>query len=201
MEILLNRWRGTGTIFSTSKYEVKGTLIYALYIGLLFGMLSTWYIGILSFGLFLLGESMGWGKWIGSLCYPEEKINNLQREYDDLEGYNFPYTHQIANYFIKEREDFFGYCNMALGIRGLWWGLILYAGLVAFGYIGIFMYLYISLAYAVGFPLACYLSTKKYFSYESKLINVNGKWETQEVYYGFIHFLCNMIAVTFILGA
>lgn len=194
LELILNRLRGTGDIFSISKFKVTGAMIYGLYIAILFGTLSTWYIGVLSFGLFLLAESMGWGKWIGALCYPETKTN-LQKEYDDLEGYNFPYTHQIANFFIKEKEDFFGYCNLALGIRGLWWGLILYSGLVAFGYIGIFTYLYISLFYAIGFPLACYLSTKKSFTYESKFININGKWETQEVYYGFVHFICNMIVV------
>ena len=57
METILNRWRGTGIIFS----HITGTMIYALYIGLLFGLLSTWYVGLLSLGLFLLGESFGVG--------------------------------------------------------------------------------------------------------------------------------------------
>ena len=65
MEAILNRWRGTGVIFSISNLNTTGTMIYALYIGLLFGLLSTWYVGLLSLGLFLLGESFGWGKWAG----------------------------------------------------------------------------------------------------------------------------------------
>ena len=34
MEILLNRWRGTGKIFSISIFNITGTIIYALYLGL-----------------------------------------------------------------------------------------------------------------------------------------------------------------------
>lgn len=68
---------------------------------------------------------MGFGKWVGALCYPENKTD-LQKEYDDLEGYNFPYIHKIANSIVNERKDFFKYCNVALFIRGLIWGLCLY---------------------------------------------------------------------------
>lgn len=186
MEILLNRWRGMGIVFP----RTTGTMIYALYIGLLFGWLSTWYIGLLSVGLFLLAESMGWGKWVGALCYPETKTN-LEKEYQEKEGYKFPFVHFIANFFIKEKENFFGYCNLALGLRGLLWGLILYLGLVAFGCINIFEYLIISLLYAIGFPLSCYLSRLKSFNYKNKFVSIVGKWETQEVYYGFFHFICN----------
>lgn len=190
MEIFLNRWRGTGEIFS----RITGTMIYALYIGLLFGLLSTWYVGLLSVGLFLLAESMGWGKWVGALCYPETKTN-LEKEYQDKEGYKFPFIHFIANFIVSEKKDFFKYCNVALGLRGLLWGLILYLGLVTFGYINIFEYLIISLLYAIGFPLACYLSRLKNFNYKNKFISIVGKWETMEIYYGFIHFVCNLYLV------
>lgn len=186
MEILLNRWRGTGIIFS----RITGTMIYALYIGLFFGFISTWYVGLLSVGLFLLAESMGWGKWVGALCYPETKTN-LEKEYQDKEGYKFPFIHFIANFIANEKKDFFKYCNVALGLRGLLWGLILYLGLVSFGYINIFEYLIISLLYAIGFPLSCYLSRKKSFNYKNKFISIVGKWETMEIYYGFFHFVCN----------
>lgn len=190
MEILLNRWRGTGTIFSISIFNITGTMIYALYIGLLFGSLTTWYIGLLSLGLFLLGESFGWGKWVGALCYPETKTD-LQKEYEDKEGYNFPFIHYIANFIIKEKENFFKYCNLALGIRGMIWALCLYLALVVFNYISILELFILCLIYGIGFPFACYLSRKKSFNYKSKFISIVGKWETQEVYYGFIHFFCN----------
>ena len=190
MEIILNRWRGTGNIFSISIFNITGAIIYALYIGLLFGLLSTWYVGLLSIALFLLAESMGFGKWVGALCYPETKTN-LEKEYQDKEGYKFPFIHYIANFIVNEKKDFFKYCNVALGLRGLLWGLILYLGLVAFGYINIFEYLIISLLYAIGFPLSCYLSRLKSFNYKNKFISIVGKWETMEIYYGFFHFVCN----------
>lgn len=194
MESILNRWRGTGVIFSISKLNITGTMIYALYICLLFGLLTTWYIGLLSLGLFLLGESMGWGKWVGALCYPETKID-LEKEYQDKEGYNFPFIHYIANFIVNEKKDFFKYCNIALGLRGLIWALCLYLALFIFGYISYFEYLIISIIYGIGFPLACYLSRLKAFNYKNKFISIVGKWETQEVYYGFIHFVCNLYLV------
>ena len=215
MEPIINRWRGTGVIFSIFKLNITGTMIYALYIGLLFGLLTTWYIGLLSIGLFLLAESMGFGKWIGALCYPETKTD-LQKEYKDKEGYNFPFIHYIANFIVNEKKDFFKYCNIALGLRGLLWGLILYYSIynpqsiinlliinfnyifstnfelvVLPNYINMFEYLIISIIYGIGFPLACYLSRKKSFNYKSKFISIVSKWETQELYYGFIHFACN----------
>lgn len=194
MEAVLNRWRGTGDIFYISKFAITGTMIYALYLGLLFGLLTTWYIGLLSLGLFLLGESFGWGKWVGALCYPETKTD-LQKEYEDKEGYNFPFIHYIANFFIKEKENFFGYCNLALGLRGFIWGAILYLALVSFGYISIIEYVALAFVYGIGFPFACYLSRKKSFNYKNKFISIVGKWETQEIYYGFIHMLCNIYVV------
>ena len=189
MEILLNRWRGTGKIFSISIFNITGTMIYALYLGLLFGLLTKWYIGLLTSIGFLLGESFGWGKWVGSLCYPEN--TNLQKEYEDKEGYKFPFIHYLANFIIKEKVSYFKYCNLALYFRGLIWGLFIYLALVLFNYISYVEYIIISIIYGIGFPLSCYLSRKKSFNYKSKFISIVGKWETQEIYYGFIHFICN----------
>lgn len=189
MEIILNRWRGTGKIFSISIFNITGTIIYALYLGLFFGLLTTWYIGLLTSIGFLLGESFGWGKWVGSLCYPEN--TNLQKEYEDKEGYKFPFIHYLANFIIKEKVSYFKYCNLALYFRGMIWGLFLYLALVLFDCISYLEYIIISVIYGIGFPLACYLSRKKSFNYKSKFISIVGKWETQELYYGFIHFVCN----------
>lgn len=186
MESILNRWRGTGIIFS----RITGTMIYALYVGLLFGLLSNWYIGLLSIGLFLLAESMGWGKWVGALCYPETK-SNLQKEYDDKEGYNFPFIHYITNFIIPEKKEFFKYCNFALYFRGMIWALFLYLPLIVFNYISYLEYIIISIIWGIGFPLSCYLSRLKSFNYKNKFISIVGKWETQEIYYGFFHFICN----------
>lgn len=193
----LNRWRGTGNIFSISKINITGTMIYALYLGLLFGLITEWYIGILVIAGFILGESFGWGKWVGSLCYPEN--TNLEKEYQDKEGYKFPYIHYIANFIIKEKENYFAYCNLALGIRGFIWAICLYLPLVLFSYISYLEYIVISIIWGIGFPLACYLSRKKSFNYKNIFISIVGKWETQEVYYGFVHFICNAYIILKVL--
>lgn len=198
MEILLNRWRGTGNMFGISIFNITGTMIYALYLGLLFGLITEWYIGILVLICFLIGESFGWGKWVGALCYPETKTN-LQKEYNDKEGYNFPFIHYIANFIIPEKKEFFKYCNLALYLRGMIWALFLYLPLVVFNYISYLEYIIISIICGFGFPLACYLSRKKSFNYKNKFISVVGKWETQEVYYGFIHFICNAYIILKVL--
>ena len=96
-----------------------------------------------------------------------------------------------CNFIIKEKVSYFKYCNLALYFRGMIWGLFIYLALVLFDCISYLEYTIISIIYGIGFPFACYLSRKKSFNYKSKVISIVGKWETQEIYYGFIHFICN----------
>lgn len=195
LEIILNRLRGTGEIV---KY-ISGNHLYTLYLGLLFGFVTNnLIIGILVAGLYTLGESFGWGKWVGALCYPNTKVD-LEKEYSDKEGYKFPFIHYIANTIVKERKDFFNYCRVALGLRGAIWGALIYLPIVALGYINIPLYLLAMLMYGVGFPLACWLSTKKSFNYSSKYLSIVGEWESQEIYYGVIHSIVNIILIGYIL--
>lgn len=199
MEILLNRWRGTGDIFNIWKLRITGTMIYALYIGLLFGVLTqNIFIAVLTLIGFLAGESFGWGKWVGALCYPETKTD-LQLQYDDLEGYSFPFIHYIANFIVKEKENFFQYCRVALGLRGFIWAMLIYITLMLFGYISILEYIMICIIWGIGFPFACYISALKEFNFKNIFVSIIGKWETQEIYYGMIHFLCNIYIIITII--
>lgn len=228
MEPILNRWRGTGDIFNVYKFMVTGTMIYAIYLALLFGLVTgSVIIGVVTLIGFLAGESVGFGKWVGYLCYPEEKV--LEKEYLDKEGYGFPYIHYIANFIAPERENFNAYCNTAIALRGLFWGALLYLGL----YIGeaniinAFVFVYnilpyfdilpyavatneitISLAtyivailiWTIGFPLACLFSryTKEKII-KNKFISINDRWESQEIYYGMFQMIANYIIVYTIL--
>ena len=123
--------------------------------------------------------------------YLSKEESLLVKEYEDKEGYKFPFIHYLANFIIKEKVSYFKYCNLALYFRGMIWGLFLYLALVLFDYLSYLEYIIISIIYGIGFPFACYLSRKKSFNYKSKFISIVGKWETQEIYYGFIHFICN----------
>ncbi len=192
MEILFNRWRGTGNIYNF----ITGTMIYSLYLGLLFGLATqSIYVAILSLICFLISESFAFGKWVGFLVSKNGEI-----ELNNKKGSTFPFIHQVANFFIKQDINYRAYCNLALFIRGLYWGAILYSPLAVFNYISLFDYILIFIIYGLGFPLACYLSTIKSFNYKNKFISVSGAWETQEVYYGFIHMICNMYILFKILG-
>lgn len=181
METILNRWRGTGTIF----YKITGVHIYALYLVLLIGFLSTYYYGILAVVLFLIGESFAWGKWVGYLV-----SDNGEKEYWNDNGKNFPFIHQIANNLVDELECYKSYCQVALAIRGfIWWTPLL----VLLGYINLLSWYQVvanTIILSIGFPIACELSKKWKFNYQSKYLMIDTNWEKQEVIYGFIQFIC-----------
>ena len=194
MEIILNRWRGTGVIFTSIPF-IKGVHIYDLYLGLLFGYMTEWYIGLCILVGFMIGESFGWGKWLGSLTYPE---NITDKVIEDKEGYSFPYIHYIANFFIKQEDEYFEYCKLALAIRGFVWGLCIYLPLL-FGYISLFELFVLSLIYGLGFVFSTYLGKNYKFTFSYKYLDSADKWGSTELYYGAIHMICNLYLISRIL--
>ena len=85
LEMLFNRWRGTGVIF----WKINGNTIYAVYWALLVGFFSgTWYWGLLFGGLYILGESFAWGKWVGyvSMRDRETYVPDKTRDYNNDDG-------------------------------------------------------------------------------------------------------------------
>ena len=76
-EAALNRLRGTGLLYSFGKIknvEIKivWNHIYALYLGLLFGLVTmSPVIGFFVFIGYMIGESKGWGEWVGTLTRHE----------------------------------------------------------------------------------------------------------------------------------
>ena len=183
IESVLNRFRGTGEIFKISSVSVSGNILYAVYIALVIGLLSTWYYGIVAGGLYMLGESMGWGKWVGSLVDPESTIT-LESRYADDEGTRFPFIHQTANAIVKEREDYLTYCNLALGIRGLYWWLPLLVFVAVIGITSYWLAILGSILLGVGFPVACYMASITKFEFTWWKISCVGAWERQEIVYG-----------------
>lgn len=175
MFAVLNRLRGTDGIFS---------VITSLFIGLVFyAITKDREVSILMAAGYVLGESMGWGKWIGGI------INGITRarqsEVDDKEGiYNG--IHYIANRLFTETEDYQAYCTVALAIRGFYWFFMVLLPLTLFGYIGpVFLFIG-ALILGIGFPLSVYLGnyTEDKFSIEYGYFSVKGAWEHSEVWYG-----------------
>ena len=127
LEMLFNRWRGTGKIF----WKINGNIIYATYWALLVGFVSgIWYWGLLFGGLYILGESFAWGKWIGYIVMPEPERSEYKPkedgDYINDDGISFPWIHYISNFFIKQRKDYLNYLKMKMDY--LEWFEIFYHG-------------------------------------------------------------------------
>ena len=201
---ILNRLRGTGVIkhFGTlnlgeKKVEVKlvWNHIYGLYLALVLGLLAmNVWAGLAVLVAYLLGESKGWGEWVGALTRWETKDEEwLQRQYDDEEGWGIPFIHNIANFICKEQingtleeklKQYNKYAITALVVTGmLWWGLV-YGTASIFGIVSALEAVVLTVALGIGFPLACWLGKKMDFSRKYGILHLSRGWENQELVYG-----------------
>lgn len=188
LQIILNRWRGTGDMFTIT---ITGTMIYTLYLGLLVGTLSTYYYGILVAILFLAGESYSFGKWVGYLV-----SNNGAIELENKKGSSFPFIHQTANFFIPQVKNYKRYCQLALTIRSFyWWGPIIFV-LVYIDLLSLYIAIIDVFILSIGFPLACELSKHIKVKYiESRFLIINENWHIQELIYGLFQFVCLNLSI------
>lgn len=207
-EALGNRFRGTGVIkhFGTLKMfnkeiEIKfvGNHLYGLWIALVLGIatMNVW-LGLAVLIAYLVGESKGWGEWVGSLSRVEPWTEeHLQGDYKDDEGKTFPFIYQISNFFIKEKIDgtfeeqctqYRKHATLALILRGIYWWLPMYIVLAAFGVISLEIAMMAGVGIGLAFPLAAEVGRRIKFTriYDLKFIKLSFSqgWENQEVVYG-----------------
>ena len=167
---ILNRLRGTQGLWS----KIIGLLL-ALIVQIAF---DNPYVSI-AVGLgYIIGESFGWGEWVGTLSVkPEQIVTNSE------EGKNNG-IQWIASKIVP-MTNWYRYCQVALTIRGMYWWLPTLAPLYFVGFnpyaIGIAVVLL-----GLTFPLACEIGyyTAQKFSYQREGFSVVGGWEHQEVWYG-----------------
>ena len=222
---LLNRLRGTGVIkhFGTlrvdemkiwkltlPKIEVEVKLVwnhvYGLYLALIIGLPSMNILaGLAVLVAYLVGESKGWGEWVGALTRWETKDEEwLQQQYKDNEGVGFPYIHQIANIIVKEQiegtleerlKQYHKYARLALTLRGMfWWGLV-YGTASMFGIVSVLTAVVITVALGIGFPVACELGKRWNFNKKFGILSFSRGWENQEVIYGLMQGLVLWLVV------
>lgn len=207
IEALLNRLRGTGVIkhFGTLHIGNKSVNVnlvwnhvYALYLALIVGYLAmNVYAGIATMIAYFIGESKGWGEWVGTLTSSKELTQaDLLRNYKDDEGRGFPYIHKIADLIAPEISacddlesktiQYLKYARVALTLRGMfWWGLV-YGVMFAFGLVSMYEYISITLALGFGFPIACFIGKKLNYNGKFSIIHFSRGWENQELAYGFM---------------
>lgn len=116
-----------------------------------------------------LGESFGWGKWIGQIDggYPDRNND---------EGKNIG-IHQIANFIFDEYKYTKRYAATALFLRGCLWFTLAYAPLRAANAISVLDYTLLIVFFGLAFPLAFYTSHK---------MEADHYWERGETIYGLL---------------
>lgn len=185
--------------FNIFGIKLIGNIIYALYIALLIGfatainsillpfttivlngtdavyifennqIFSSFIFAFIGAGLYILGESFAWGKWVGFL------INNKSaHDFNNDDGRSFPYIHYLAQTIVKQEKDYKLYCQVALSIRCfiLWTPLLLLLGFIDL--LSWYLVAISSIILAVGFPVACELSKYWDFEYKSKYLSISG---------------------------
>ena len=208
IEALLNRLRGTGVIKHFGTFNIgsnkvsisfNGNHMYGLWIAIVIGTITTnIWLGLSVFIAYLIGESKGWGEWVGSLTRHEPWDDYmLQHCYNDDEGKTFPFIYQITNFFIKEKIDgtfeeqckqYRKHATLALMLRGMYWWLPMYLIIAAFGVISWYMAVIAGVGLGLMFPVAAELGRRWKFErvYDLKFIKLSFSqgWENQEVVYG-----------------
>ena len=114
----------------------------------------SWILGLLAAALYLFGQSLGWGWWIGPIIGSPNKKK--------VDGFRELISHDIAKNIFTESSLW--YCRLALVIIGLWWWLPVLA-CFSLGWSTIFA----AGICSVGFPLA---------------FEISKKWDIGEIVYG-----------------
>lgn len=172
MFLILNRLRGTQGLWS----KIIGLL---LALATLIAFHNTYVALAVGLG-YIIGESFGWGEWIGTLT-GDRNFKQLNEE-----GKNNG-IQWLASKVIDPNKDWINYCRVALTIRGFYWWLPTLASLYFVG----FSVVSIAVAVAVlsiGFPIACEIGYRLNgkIKFHKFGISIDGGWEIQEAAYGLI---------------
>lgn len=166
MFLILNRLRGMNGVWS----KFNGLLLSYILLSVFHNHYVALSVGI----LYVIGESFGWGDWVGTVS--ERGYTSMPTPYEEGKNNGIQW---LATKFIDPSKDWLNHCRVALIIRGFYWWVCLFP-LVFFveWYYVLTAILFLSLA----FPIACEFGyrTTKLFNFK----HMTGGWEHQEVWYG-----------------
>jgi len=175
MFFILNRLRGGGLVFG---YDLPWVHINSVILAVMFYLLdgNIYYSALIGL-LYLVGESYGWGVWIGIIAY-DGKHNYLDKEASKT-GIT-----EIANFFINPYK--YGWMNVALklSLRGIYWFAPLLLVVFFREHIDVVTLVASIGILGFGFPLAFTFAymTSKYGDMNRK--DFDTPWEQGEVWYG-----------------
>ena len=171
MFTVLNRLRGTDGLWS----KIIGLLL-ALVVQIAF---NNPYVAI-AVGLgYIIGESFGWGLWVGCLTAHRENTTNKTEDEGSNNGIQWLARKLVPNYL----DNFVNYCRVALTIRGFYWWLPTLAPLY---FVADSLLITVSILFlSIGFPIACEIGyLLRYKDYSFWKLSYKGGWEMQEGVYG-----------------
>lgn len=173
MMFIFNRLRGTNGVWS----KAIG-LFLALVVQIAF---CNPYVSI-AVGLgYIIGESFGWGLWVGSLAVHREATPNKTEDEGANNGIQWLSRKLVPNYL----ENWLTYCRVAMTIRGFYWAMPTLAPLYFVGfspYLLITCIAFLSIGFPIAYDLGYYLRDK--VSFEKFGFSFNGGWELGEVIVG-----------------
>ena len=189
MMLILNRLRGTQGLWS----KIIGLLL-ALVVQIAF---NNPYVA-LAVGLgYIIGESFGWGEWIGNLSVHKSDVGVLGDE-----GKNNGIQWLASKIVPDYTTNYINYCRVALIIRGFYWWLPTLSPLYFVGFNPYYLGIAVVLL-SVGFPIACELGYyfRDKISFEKFGLSYVGGWELQEGFYGLMQDLVLItLGVSYVVG-
>lgn len=186
MFTVLNRLRGTQGLWS----KIIGLLL-ALVVQIAF---NNPYVAI-AVGLgYIIGESFGWGLWVGSIAGRGDCYSLYLK--GEREGANNG-IHWLASHIVEPtKETWLNYCRVAMVIRGFYWYV---PTLIPLYFVGVNPYLllglivFLSFGFMLSYELAYYLAPKL----NIKWLDFNSGWTLGEGIVG----LTQDIAILVLIGA
>jgi hypothetical protein len=176
MFTILNRLRGTHAYFAKIIGIGLGAVVYLL--------TENYIAAVLMILSYIIGESFGWGKWVGALAYPYQITKDMKAEREGI--YNGIFW--LANKIRPMSESYHNHCYTALVIRGFYWWIPVFSVLWYFNIVALWYAIVASVILAFAFPESVILArdyNKEIPTIRFGFFSVNGIWEKSEIIYGF----------------
>lgn len=168
-----NRLRGTNGVWS----KFNGLLLAYILLSVFHNHYVALSVGI----LYVIGESFGWGDWVGTVS--ERGIKNIPKPYEEGKNNGIQW---LASQIIDPSKDWINHCRVALIIRGFYWYIPIFFVLFFVGiqpYFLIISTLFLSISFWLSYELGYYLQDK--ISFEKFGLSFKGGWELGEAVVGF----------------